>query len=56
MASAMGKVLADWASGTPEAELDFPATPSRPISFHFMRKPAVIAAAMWSLLQDKLGR
>lgn len=55
MASAMGRVLADWATGTPEAELDFPVTPPRPIPFHFLRKPAVIATVAWSRLQDRLG-
>lgn len=56
MASVMGKVLADWASGTPEDQLDYPVTPARPIPFHFMRKPAVIATVAWSRLQDRLGR
>ena len=34
MATAMGKVLADWASGRPHGELDFPVTPLRKIPFH----------------------
>ncbi|AXC49981.1 FAD-binding oxidoreductase [Paracoccus suum] len=53
MASVMGKVLADWASGTPTAALPFPATPPRPIPFYFMRKPAVTATVAWSLLKDR---
>lgn len=56
MASAMGKVLADWATGTPESALDYPVTRPRPIPFYFMRKPAVIATVAWSRLQDRLGR
>ncbi|MBV0892569.1 FAD-dependent oxidoreductase [Paracoccus sp. Z118] len=56
VASAMGKVLADWATGTPQGALDYPVSPPRPIPFHFMRKPAVIATVAWSRLQDRLGR
>jgi glycine/D-amino acid oxidase-like deaminating enzyme len=55
MATAMGKVLADWAAGMPEAALDFPVTQPRPIPFHFLRKPAVGAAVAWYRLCDRLG-
>ena len=37
MATAMGKVLADWAAGRAEARLDFPITPARAIPFHRFR-------------------
>lgn len=56
VASVMGKVLSDWATGTPENELDYAITPPRPIPFHFMRKPAVIATVAWSRFQDRIGR
>ncbi len=55
VASAMGKVLADWATDMPADALDYPMTSPRPIPFHFMRKPAVIATVAWSRLQDRLG-
>ena len=56
LASARGKVLADWARGTPEAKPVFHMILFRPIPFHFMPKPAVIAGAARSLLQGRLGR
>ena len=43
MATAMGKVLADWASGTDAADLDFPMTSPKPIPFHSLRKFGVQA-------------
>ncbi|WP_118134559.1 FAD-binding oxidoreductase [Oceanicella sp. SM1341] len=55
LATAMGGVLADWATGRPEAELDFPVAPMRPIPFHFLRKPAVQATIQWYRLRDALG-
>ncbi|MGD9862886.1 MAG: NAD(P)/FAD-dependent oxidoreductase [Pseudodonghicola sp.] len=55
LGTAMGRVLADWAAGTPEAELDFPVTPMRPIPFHALRKPAVRAAVVLFRLRDALG-
>ncbi len=55
MATAMGRVLADWARGTPEAELDFPVTDLRPIPFHFLRRPAVSALLNWYRLRDRFG-
>ncbi|QBX33899.1 FAD-binding oxidoreductase [Paracoccus liaowanqingii] len=44
MALVMGKVLADWASGTAP----------QPIPFHLMKKPAVMATVVWSWLRDAL--
>ncbi len=55
MATALGKVLADWAAGVPEAELPFPVTRPRPIPFHGLRKPAVRATVAWYRLRDRLG-
>jgi glycine/D-amino acid oxidase-like deaminating enzyme len=55
MGTAMGRVLADWASGTPEVDLDFPVTDPQPIPFHFLRKPAVSATVAWYRLRDRLG-
>jgi glycine/D-amino acid oxidase-like deaminating enzyme len=55
LAGAMGRVMADWASGTPEADLDFPVTAAKPIPFHFLRKPAVWATVQSSRLRDALG-
>ncbi len=52
---AMGRVLADWASGTPLAALEFPVTPPRPIPLHALRKPAVRAAVALFRLRDRLG-
>lgn len=53
MATAMGKVLAQWANDTPPGDLDFPVTRARPIPFHFLRKPAVSATIAWSRFRDK---
>lgn len=55
MATAMGRVLAEWAAGRPEAELDFPVTPPRPIPFHFLRRPAVAATVALHRLRDRIG-
>lgn len=55
MATALGKVLADWAAGVPEDELPFPVTRPRPIPFHGLRKPAVRATVAWFRLRDRLG-
>ena len=55
MATAMGKVLADWASGTPDIALDFPVTDARPIPLHILRKPAVTATVAWYRLRDRMG-
>ncbi|TQS70409.1 FAD-binding oxidoreductase [Rhodobacteraceae bacterium] len=54
LATAMGRVLRDWAMGAPAHTLDFPLTPARPIPFHWARKPAVRAAVKLYQLQDAL--
>lgn len=56
MATALGKVLADWASGMPEADLPFPVSPPRPIPFHYLRKAAVSTVVAWSQFRDRLER
>lgn len=53
MASALGKVMADWASGTAPEALPFPVTSPQPIPFYFMRKPAVMATVAWSRIRDR---
>ena len=55
MATAMGKVLADWASGTPEAELDFAVTPVRSIPLHRFSRMGVWATIARMRLMDRLG-
>ena len=55
LGTVMGRVLADWAMGRAEADLDFPVTPAQPIPFHFLRKPAVRAAVAMFRLRDALG-
>jgi glycine/D-amino acid oxidase-like deaminating enzyme len=56
MGTAFGKVMADWACGTPEAALDYPVTRPNPIPFHFMRRPAVMATVAWWRFRDSLER
>ncbi|MGI9475337.1 MAG: NAD(P)/FAD-dependent oxidoreductase [Hyphomicrobiaceae bacterium] len=55
MATAMGKVMADWASGTPASELDFPMTPPKPIPFHGLHKLGVQATIAKYRALDWLG-
>ena len=52
MATVLGKLMADWASGTRPEDLPFPVTPTKPIPFYFMRKPAVMATVAWARLRD----
>ncbi|MEM8855829.1 MAG: FAD-binding oxidoreductase [Pseudomonadota bacterium] len=53
MATAMGRVLADAASGTGDADLDFPFTPLRPIPFHALRRQVVMAVSGYYALKDR---
>lgn len=55
MATAMGRVLADKASGVPDAELDFPLARLRPIPLHGLRRPAIALAVAFKAFQDRLG-
>ena len=55
MATVMGTILADWAQGMPDAEIDFPVTRPRPIPFHPFRRigVGVTVAALRTL--DRVG-
>ena len=55
MATAMGRVLADKASGVPDAELDFPVTRLRPMPLHALRRPVIALAVAVKAVQDRLG-
>ena len=55
MATAMGKVLADWAAGRAETRLDFPITPVRAVPFHRFRGVGIGAAVTASRILDRLG-
>ncbi|MCA0872523.1 FAD-binding oxidoreductase [Seohaeicola saemankumensis] len=55
MATVMGKVLADWACGTPDAALPFPVAPPRPIPFHGLRRLGVAATVAKYRALDALG-
>ncbi|MCX8101794.1 MAG: FAD-binding oxidoreductase [Geminicoccaceae bacterium] len=55
MATAMGRVLADKASGVPDDELDFPLTRLRPIPFHALHRPAMALAVAAKAVRDRLG-
>lgn len=55
MATAMGTVLAKWADGCPEAELDFPMTPAAPIPFHRFRNLGVGTTVATFRILDRLG-
>ncbi|MEM7598249.1 MAG: FAD-binding oxidoreductase [Pseudomonadota bacterium] len=55
IATAMGRVLAQWAQGTPEDELAFPVTTIKPLPFSFARETMVEAEILRLRLLDKLG-
>lgn len=55
VATAMGRVMADWATGVPEAELDFPVSQVKQIPFHRLRKLAVGATVAQYRILDGLG-
>jgi glycine/D-amino acid oxidase-like deaminating enzyme len=55
MATAMGKVLAAWAAGCPEDDLDFPITPAQPMLFHRFRNIGLGPAVAASRLLDRMG-
>jgi glycine/D-amino acid oxidase-like deaminating enzyme len=54
-ATAMGKLMAEWAAGRPEAELDFPVTEPQPIPFHGLRRLGVAATVLKYRMLDGLG-
>ena len=53
MATVMGSLLADWALGCPEAELDFPVTRAKPIPFHRFRNLGLGATVAVFRLLDR---
>ena len=55
IATAMGRVMANWASGVPENALDFPVTQARPIPFHGLHKLGVQAGVARYRILDWLG-
>ena len=55
MGTAMGKVMADWASGIPSADLDFPVTPLRPLPFAAAHRLGVRTAVARARFLDWLG-
>ena len=55
MATAMGRVLADWATGTSPADLPFPVTSPKPMPFHRFARLGVQATVLREKLLDRLG-
>ena len=55
IATAMGTVLAKWAQGVPNADLDFPVSPLKPLPLSFAREFAVEAEILRLRLLDRLG-
>ena len=55
IATAMGKVLAQWAAGARAEDLPFPTSPVQPLPFSFARSLAVEAEVLRLRLLDKLG-
>jgi glycine/D-amino acid oxidase-like deaminating enzyme len=55
MATVMGTVLANWASGAPPQTLDFPLTRPRPIPFHSLRQIGLRSTVVAYRLLDRLG-
>ncbi len=55
IATAMGRVLAQWVQGVPEEDLAFPVTTIKPLPFSFARETMVEAEILRLRLLDKLG-
>ena len=55
MATAMGKVLGDWASGVPNSDLDFPVSNLRKIPFHGLHRLVVEATIARYKFMDRVG-
>ena len=55
IATAMGRVLANWANGAHADDLDFPVTALQPLPFAFAREVAVEAEILRLRLLDRLG-
>lgn len=56
MATVIGRVLADWALGTPAEELEFPVTPLRTFPMHALSGIGVRAMIQYLRLADALAR
>ena len=54
MTTAMGRVLADWASGTEPSDLPIPFAPPAPIPLHGFLRHAPNMLLPWSILRDGL--
>lgn len=54
-ATAMGKLMAEWAAGQSEETLDFPVTDPQPIPFHGLRRLGVAATVAKYRAMDALG-
>jgi glycine/D-amino acid oxidase-like deaminating enzyme len=54
MATAMGRVLADKASGVPDHGLDLPVTPLKPVPFHAFRRAVVGAMSAYYAVRDRV--
>lgn len=54
MTTAMGRVLADWASGTKPSDLPIPFAPPAPIPLHGLLRHAPNMLLPWSILRDGL--
>ncbi|MBE1282764.1 MAG: FAD-dependent oxidoreductase [Rhodobacteraceae bacterium] len=54
MATVMGRILADWANGCPEDQLDYPITPVAPIPFHRFRRFGVGATVALFRILDRV--
>ncbi|MDP5084785.1 MAG: FAD-binding oxidoreductase [Yoonia sp.] len=54
MATAMGKVLADWVTGHPEASLEFPVTRASPIPFQRFRRVGMAATVAAFRVLDRV--
>lgn len=54
LTTAMGRVIADWATGTDARDLPIPFAPPQKIPFHGLMKHAPNALLPWSMLQDRL--
>jgi glycine/D-amino acid oxidase-like deaminating enzyme len=55
MATAMGKVMGDWASRVPNSDLDFPVSNLRKIPFHGLHRLVVEATIARYKFMDRVG-
>ncbi|MGI9368422.1 MAG: NAD(P)/FAD-dependent oxidoreductase [Ruegeria sp.] len=55
IATAMGRVLAQWTAGANTDELEFPVTPLKPLPYSFARETLVEAEIMRLRLLDRFG-